>query len=297
MDIIDLDLLSTLRTFSDAGGVAKAARLLGRTQPAISTRLRQLERMVGASLFERVGRRLQLNPLGRSLNEEAGALLGNARLLLERIQSHQTAVVTAIRLGSLPTIGVHLIAPALRRLLESEPRVQVHLRYGPVHHQIEALREGSVDLVASVGTPPRHPDLRVSVLRRVRPVLVSRRRGRGRRPVLEKSDLLVFAGVADPFMDAIMDFIRQRGLEDRIRATVPHTQTLKALVAAGHGVAFLPDYTVVEPELATHPVAGLDFGHPLWVAARISSLQLAPIRRLYQLLTVRGRAGRPSGRS
>ena len=62
--------LRTLRYFvetADAGTVSAAADAVHVTQPALSRQLRQLERELGTNLFDRVGGRLLLSPVGREL--------------------------------------------------------------------------------------------------------------------------------------------------------------------------------------------------------------------------------------
>src|SRR5262245_23811518 len=57
------------------GSTVRAARVLGRSQPSLSMTLKALQEDLGVRLFERVGRRNQLTPEGRSLLERAGPLL------------------------------------------------------------------------------------------------------------------------------------------------------------------------------------------------------------------------------
>lgn len=49
------------------GGFTEASRRLNRSQPAISRRIRELERSLGKALFERAGRRVSLTEAGRAL--------------------------------------------------------------------------------------------------------------------------------------------------------------------------------------------------------------------------------------
>ena len=76
--------LRTLRYFvetADAGTVSAAADAVHVTQPALSRQLRQLERELGTNLFDRVGGRLLLSPVGRELLPLARDVLTRAERL------------------------------------------------------------------------------------------------------------------------------------------------------------------------------------------------------------------------
>lgn len=278
---IDLNLLLTLRVFVEQGGVAEAAEALGRSQPAISARLRRLEEDLGVALFERVGRRLRLTPVGRSVDEDARVVVGDLRRALDRLRAFHDRPVGTVRVGALPTVGVHVVAPALGRLAERFPEVGVRLSYRLAEEHLPRLRSGEIDMVVSVGRPPVAGDVEVVTLQPVRPAFVTRR---GEAPGDDPVDLgmsdrpyLGYGPVPDPFFDAVWAHVESLGIDRAVRTRVAHIQTLKAMVAAGVGVTVLPDYTVVEPDLAARPVAGLDFEQPMWLAVRRSAWEIPAI--------------------
>ena len=73
--LLDLELLRTLVVARDAGNFATAARLVGRTQSAVSLQMRKLEAQLGKEIFRRNGRKLDLNPAGELLLEYSRRLL------------------------------------------------------------------------------------------------------------------------------------------------------------------------------------------------------------------------------
>ncbi|MBC3766396.1 LysR family transcriptional regulator [Neptunicella marina] len=75
MKQLSLDNLRTFVTVVDSGGYAKAGELLGRTQPAISLQIRNLEEKLGKKLFSKNGQRHQVNIDGRLLYQQARAML------------------------------------------------------------------------------------------------------------------------------------------------------------------------------------------------------------------------------
>ncbi|MEP5193672.1 MAG: LysR family transcriptional regulator [Roseobacter sp.] len=72
--------LTVFREVMESGSISQAAKKLGRTQPAISLAIKNLERSLGLSLFERHGRRLVPVP-------EAQYLLAEATMVLDRLST------------------------------------------------------------------------------------------------------------------------------------------------------------------------------------------------------------------
>src|SRR4051812_4991427 len=79
--------LRLVRAIAEAGGATQAARLLHLTQSAVSPQLGGVERRLGVTLFERVGRRLLIPPRGErlvALAQEILPPLARAELELKR---------------------------------------------------------------------------------------------------------------------------------------------------------------------------------------------------------------------
>src|SRR6266568_3446078 len=78
---MDLRLVEMFQAVMERRSVTEAARVLGVTQPAVSSALARLEKHVGFALFRREGRHLAPTAEALLLNEEAGrALAGFAQL-------------------------------------------------------------------------------------------------------------------------------------------------------------------------------------------------------------------------
>ncbi len=275
---LDLNLLYTFQRFVEEGSVQGAARALGRSQPAISARLHQLEDELGVALFERRGRKLELTPFGRAFDARSQVLFGDVQALVDVARASKEEPVGVLRIGALPTVGVYRVAPRLAAFTRAHPGVEIELRYGASREQIAALQKGALDVVLGVGDPPSAP-LDVDTLGIARPVLVTARSraarlGRGQVSVarLRELDWVGFGAADDPFFGAVSSFFARHRLEPRVR--VGHIQTLKALVASGAGVTILPDYTVVEPELVGRRIERLSFSQPIWIAARATPLPI-----------------------
>ncbi|MCC6995125.1 MAG: LysR family transcriptional regulator [Deltaproteobacteria bacterium] len=283
-DQLDLNLLYTLHRVVVDGGVGAAARSLGRTQPAISLRLRQLEQLLGVKLLAKAGRGVALTAVGRAMAGQISELVDRVHGLLDTARAAAAEPVGVLRIGSLPTVSTYLLAAPLAALSRRYPRVEFDLRAGTIVPQLQALARGEIDAVVSVGRPVAMAGVRVHEVGHASAVAVLpvRARVRGRLTLARLRGLAIvdYGRTGDAFFDTVADFLSAHDLDRAVRLRMAHIQTLKQLVIAGAGVAFLPDYTVVEPGLRRLRVEGLSLRHPIWVGVRRASAELPVLTEL-----------------
>ena len=99
--------------------VSQAAETLGMSQSAASGSLLDLERQFSVQLFERVGKRLKLNELGRSIRPRAEAVLEHAGELERALESRSDT--GPLRVGATMTIGNYLAVPLLAQYTRQYP--------------------------------------------------------------------------------------------------------------------------------------------------------------------------------
>ena len=298
---IDLNLLLTLHEVGRLGSVTAAARSLGRTQPAISTRLRQLERGLGVTLFERSGPVLRFTPVGLAVREEVAVLVTQLGAVLDRTRGVETEPVGTVRVGALPTLCAYLLADVAVRLTHAHPRARVKMTPGLTAAQLDGLKSGELDVLVSVGLI-RDLALRVRTLGEIDACVVapkSLRLSRGKLSVRELSrhDCLAYGKIGDPFFDAVWDFLERNGLASQVRIECSNIQAVKQLVLAGGGLSILPRYTIVEPTLVARDLEGLDVRLPLCVATRPRGDDAPVVRELIRGLTTAVKAVRAAGRA
>ena len=263
---IDLNLLRTFHCFARTRSVRKTAQALGRSVPAISARLHQLQRELEVDLFVRSGRGLALTPIGRLVSSRASNLLGGVHELLDLVAADGGHPAGVLRVGALPTVGVFVLGPLLPHFATACPDVQVELEYG-AQPAAAALGAGEIDVALGVGRAPAD-GLRTFVIDTVRPVLVT---GSGVH-LTAATPWVGYGPTDDAFFDAVWAYQVAQGIAPRVHHRVRHIETLKALVNHGAGAAILPDYTVSASGLQVHPVDGLDLSMDMWLAVRPSAV-------------------------
>ena len=109
---ITLRQLQIFRLVAESGTTASAADMLALSQSATSAAVNELERLLDLRVFDRVGKRLQLNDNGRALLPSALALLDGAQSI-ERWALDRESQIGALRIGASTTIGNYLLPELL----------------------------------------------------------------------------------------------------------------------------------------------------------------------------------------
>ncbi|GGF70869.1 transcriptional regulator [Azorhizobium oxalatiphilum] len=119
--------LGALRAFEAAartGSFRSAAEELGISPSAVSHAVRKLEDLIGASLFEREGRTVRLNPGGDALYRSVSSAFDEVRHGLERVSGRSGNL---LRLHCAPSMAAQWLMPRLRRLIQEHPGLEVRL--------------------------------------------------------------------------------------------------------------------------------------------------------------------------
>lgn len=151
---LDLAALDIFRTVAAEGSVTRAAERMLRAQSNVTTRVRQLEAEVGATLFLREGRRMALTPEGEVLLGYADRLLALAEEARQALRPGQPG--GRLRLGSMESTAASRLPAPLARLHQQWPGIALELSTGPTRDLVERLRSHALDAVL-VAWPPGQP--------------------------------------------------------------------------------------------------------------------------------------------
>ncbi|MFB0835819.1 LysR family transcriptional regulator [Arthrobacter halodurans] len=224
----------------------RAAERLNMTQPPLSRQIQKLERSIGVELLERDNRKVSLTEAGRAFLAEARKLVvsaDRAPLTARRIAAGRAGV---LRIGFTAASGFSLLGPLLAEIAEGLPDVDVDLQELVTGEQVQALRDGDLDL--GLARPPFDTTVLESHLLFSENLRLAVPAGhaldRLTRPVtaadLRDTPLIMHSPTkARYFYDLA---VRQVPIEHRnVVHTVSQILTMVALVSAGRGVAFVPE--------------------------------------------------------
>lgn len=147
--------LRFFKSVSDIGSFTAAAASCGVSQPALSSTIRQFETELGARLFERTTRRVELTRFGRALLPLANAILTNVELASHDIQSLLTSQRLTIRVAATPSLTIHLLPDLIRQFTTRYPDVHVVIQDAPNVAIARLVRDGEVDF--GIGIAPFDP--------------------------------------------------------------------------------------------------------------------------------------------
>jgi DNA-binding transcriptional LysR family regulator len=145
---------------ADTGSFSRAAEKLHITQSALSRSIQTLEEDLGGALVDRVGKKNELTPLGRSVLERARRIVHEAQELQEGAALLQQGGLGSLRVGLGSGPGVMLMTPWLVYMARHHPTVQVTVSRGATELQLTQLRDRQLDaLVVDVRRVEAAPDL------------------------------------------------------------------------------------------------------------------------------------------
>lgn len=135
--------------------VSRAAQQLSMSQSAASNALLELERQIGQPVFDRIGKSLHLNPLGRGVLPQVENLLGQAVEIEAYLQGEGLAPITV---GATLTIGNYLGTLLLADYMAQHPQAEIRLHVANTQTVIERLLACECD-IALIEGEVSHPEL------------------------------------------------------------------------------------------------------------------------------------------
>lgn len=254
MEIRDLRAFVMLGELLHFGQTAERLYL---TQSALSKQIQRLEADIGGALFERSPAGTRLTPLGRALHAEAQTLIGGINRFAHRARQAAQGILGTLRIG----FGVtsRTIAPAaISRFRAQRPDVQIELVEVSAHHQIQAMRDGTLDVgFCRLPVPDGWPTLPVvqAGLLAIVPA--------GYPPQIALDELVrrpmvtIARTRAPAFHDHTMSYLTRQGLRIQALQTTNDFYTAVALAEAGVAWAIVPSSTPHEASRArAMPLSG-----------------------------------------
>jgi DNA-binding transcriptional LysR family regulator len=248
---LDVGRLRLLRQVELRGTIAAAARHLGLTASAVSQQLSVLERETGVALLDRLPRGVVLTGAGRALAERARLIeevLEQARADLDASAGDPSGPV---RIGAVASAAAALVSPAVTELGSSCPGLQVTVSVSEPAVSIAALLSADLDLaVVDVydGVPLALSDYLVVTELLVEPLVVLGAPGSFAGKGTSLPQLANRRWVMPPETaacgQAVRFACRAEGFEPDVRWETDDMLLLASVVAAGHGVAVLPNLAV-----------------------------------------------------
>jgi DNA-binding transcriptional LysR family regulator len=304
--ILDNELplkLEWLRTFvavADTGGFSRAARRLRRSQPAVSTHVKELEANLGAVLFETRGSRTTMTPAGEIVRREAQQILDQAVDLVAAVHEAEKTVGGVVRLAASTTPASYVLPAAMVGFEDRFPGARTSLAVAPTGRVLELVRANQADL-GIVGLEPKEDEFVATPFVRDELVLIASARDplAGRRRVrtaeLDGRRLLVReAGSATRRLGE--SWLSASGIHPAIME-LGGPETVKRAVAAGLGIGILSrlavEWEIEQGRLSILNAAGLPIRRHLYIVSHRKKRISRSIASFVEVLRTVTRKRRP----
>ena len=231
-----------------AGSFTRAAEHAHMTQAGLSILVREVERQLGARLFDRTTRAVQLTAAGRRFALVAEAVLRQLDDASAEVGEMGRAAREQLRIAATPLVSAHLLPQLLARFRDANPGLRIQLLDGSLPAVQEMVESGAADMglgfffkVAS-GLARRH--VADFALMRVAPAGAPPQQ-LGRAPWAALRDATLITLPADnPIQRATDAHLHKVGIVPREMLPVSFLATLIAMVEAGFGQAVVPTFAV-----------------------------------------------------
>jgi DNA-binding transcriptional LysR family regulator len=261
---MDLRQLEHFIAVADERHFTRAAERLFISQSGLSASVRALEKELGADLFIRNTRRVELTQAGRALLDESRRTLASVAAAKDAVAAVQGLSRGSLGVGAEQCLGVVDVPAELARFHAAHPGVELLIKQAGSGDLLDCVRDGELDL-AFVAEPPQPPDgVTLHRLATDKMVLLCQ----PDHPLAGRKRVGWAALVDETFVDFHPDWGSRQvtdrgfaslGLSRRVASEVNDVHTLLDLVVRGFGVAVVPTPLTRKPQarrLAVVPLEG-----------------------------------------
>lgn len=240
----DLQQLQGFVAVAERGSFRAAADHINLSSPALSRRIEKLETILGARLFNRTTREVELTPLGRVFLERARTALDDlesAMLGISDIASHRGGRVTV---ACVPSAALYFLPSVVRSFSQRYPGIRVRLVDESMNQVLQSVLSGESDfgigfmntLVPEIAFESIHDDPFVLAMPRAHPL--AKRKSVNWADVENES--LITVARSSGNRQLLDDCLTKAGLNPNFAFEVSHIATLLGMVEAGLGLAAVP---------------------------------------------------------
>jgi LysR family hydrogen peroxide-inducible transcriptional activator len=263
MNLRDLRYLVAL---ADERHFGRAAERCYVSQPTLSAQVRKLEEYLGVPLVERQPRRVTLTSAGEKIVERARRLLLEADAIVELAKTDRDPLSGAIKLALIPTVGPYLLPHVARRLRKDLPRLKLMLYEFQTATLLEKLRAGEIDM-GILALPVPLDGLEAEPLYDEPFTLAvpsGHRLADHERVKVDdlKGETLLLLEDGHCLRDQALEVCSRIRVHEEQDYRATSLETLRQMVAAGHGVTLLPQLAAESPVGGVRGLRAKPFARP-----------------------------------
>ena len=225
----------------------RAAEVLNMAQPPLSRQIKMLEEEMGVELFERVGRGIKLTEAGRYFLDQTDLMLKKLSETVQATQRVGRKEKRRVGIGFVPSVLYGYMPGFIRQLRALDQSIEISLLEMITLQQFEALKTGRIDI--GIGRILlSDPEIERLVLWEERLIValpkehaLAKCAELSIEQLIPESLILYPARPRPSYADYVLDIFRQQGGVPEHIQEVNELQTALGLVAAGFGLAIVPE--------------------------------------------------------
>jgi len=242
---MDTDSLRAFLVITETGSFSAAAIQLHLTQPAVSKRIALLERKIGAKLFDRIGRTVNLTEAGRELVPRARDILFNIEDTRRAIHNLSGNITGELALATSHHIGLWRLPPLLQEFSRQHPDVALDLHFMDSEAAHELILQGNLEIGVITLAPSPHARLQSIPIWNDRLIfIVSSGHPLAQRDTITLEELAEFPAILPDLSTftgrIVQSLFNDRKLNLNISMTTNYLETIKMLISIGLGWSVLP---------------------------------------------------------
>jgi len=230
------------------GNVSRAAEALFLTQPAITARLKALERDLGIKLFVRSSRGMKLSDAGRAFLPYAERTMTTVDEGRQLVTNLRQGNVGELVIAAAPAVSTYVLPEILRVFRSTHPNVRLGVKTGHTEEVLEMVLRAEAHV--GIGRPIRHPEIElIPVLEDEMLLVVSARHAFARRGKVRMDELaaerLILFDRTSSYHELTSSLFRQAGVVPASTLELDNVEAAKKMVQQGLGIALLPRMALV----------------------------------------------------
>ena len=248
---VNLRDLRYLVALADERHFGKAAERCYVSQPTLSAQVRKLEEYLGVPLVERQPKRISITPAGEKIVERARRLLQEADAIVELAKSDRDPLTGTLKVALIPTVGPYLLPHVVRRLKRALPKLKLLLYEYQTAPLLEKLHDGEIDMgILALPVPMDGLDA-AELYSEPFMLAVPADHPFAERERVTTQDLhgepLLLLEDGHCLRDQALEVCSRVGAQESQDYRATSLETLRQMVAAGHGVTLLPELAAASP--------------------------------------------------
>ena len=230
------------------GSFTRAARGLLVSRSALSVQIKALEQSLGTVLFDRRRGGVELTDAGQRVFAVAERVFADIDQLVADLSHSGRQVTGAVHVGTVNSIGIYVLPEILTEFRRKYPDVRVRVDFRESEQVMDQLFQGKID-IAIVPWQRAYSDLNVVALTRHKMFLVAppdHPLAKSERLSPHELEKFPFVGYHEGmYTRSMIDALFKRmSLEIEYSIESTNSATIKQMVMAGMGLAFLPEIAV-----------------------------------------------------